>query len=93
MTARLTIALRSPGLILGVRGIDVLLDGEPVHTIGFGETTTVECAAGDRTLQLKLNAVLNRRSNTLRLTVADGEERALAGRYSRMWGTLRLREA
>jgi hypothetical protein len=92
MPARLTITIKSPGLLLGVRGIEILLDGQTVDTVRFGEACRIECAPGDHTLQARLRAVLSRRSNVLRITAVDGDDRIVTGRYSRMWGTLKLEE-
>ncbi|MEP0325238.1 hypothetical protein [Bauldia litoralis] len=92
MVARLTLTIRSPGLLIGVRGIEILLDGEMVDRVQFGEACTIECEAGEHTLRARMRAVISRRSNILKLTVADGEDRRFDGKYSRLWGTLPIRE-
>lgn len=93
MAARLKLTVRSPGLLLGVRKIEVLLDGEPVDAVQFGQTSSLEIAPGDHTAQIVLHAVFKRRSNVLAFRVADDEDRAISGKYSRLWGSLRIREA
>lgn len=94
MTGRIEISLQRTALLLGVRGIEIHLDGEPVDTIGFGATRTISCPPGEHTVQLVLQALFfRRRSNRLAIVVPEGGGVAIMGRYSRMWGNLRLTAA
>lgn len=92
-SARISLIVTSPGLLLGVRGIEVIVDGDVVDMVQFGEPFSFELAPGDHSLQIRLRAMMSRRSNVVNFSAAPGEEIAFSAKYSRMWGTLRLKKA
>ena len=91
--SRIEIAFPSPGWLFGVRGIDVLVDGENVGRVRFGETKTVECAPGPHKVQAVLKAIFSRHSNALDVEVPADEAARVSGVYSRTFGTIELKSA
>jgi hypothetical protein len=90
-TGKIEIALSDPGKLLGVRGLDIQIDGEQAGSIGFGETKQVECAPGSHQVRILLHAVVHRRSNVVTVEVGEDRPARLHGDYSRLWGTVRLK--
>jgi len=91
MSSNIDFSLADIRMLAGVEGIDVLIDGQKRATLQFGDTATFEVEAGERTLQTVLHGMLNRRSNVLTLFVEEGGHVAAIGRYSRLWGNIKLK--
>lgn len=78
------------GALLGIRGIDVLVDGAVAGQIRAGEAREFAVAPGSHGVELELQGIVRRRSNRVEVSVpADGAV-SVAGRYSRLWGKLQL---
>ena len=92
-SSRIEIALADPGGLLGVKDVEVQLDGNPAGKIQFGERLTLHCSGGSHAVQLVLRAIAIRRSNTLMVDVAEGETKSIAASYSRLWGSIKITEA
>jgi hypothetical protein len=71
MAGRITIARAARGWLNSARAYRVLIDGNGVARVKYGQSVTVVAAAGRHDLQL---AVDWERSPKLELDVADGEE-------------------
>lgn len=91
MSSEIEVSLAAVKMLAGVQGIDVLVDGEPQASLQFGETTILPVAPGRRAIQVLLRAVFNRRSNVLSVNVAEGERVVVVGKYSRLWGSIKLK--
>jgi len=91
MSSEIKVSLAAVKMLAGVQGIDVLVDGEPQASLQFGETTILTVAPGRRAIQVALRAVFNRTSNVLPVTVAEGERVMVVGKYSRLWGSIKLK--
>jgi glycine/serine hydroxymethyltransferase len=91
--AAITVTLADIKMLAGVKGIDVLVDGDPQTTLQFGETVTVEVEPGHRAVQAILHGVVQRKSKTLFVLVPEGGHVAIVGKYSRLWGTIKLASA
>ncbi len=90
--SRIEVALVDPGWLLGVRDVEVLVDGNPAGRMQFGEELALDCSSGSHSVQLVLHALVTRRSNALTLDVAAGETKSIAARYSRLWGSIKITE-
>lgn len=90
MAAALTFTLADIKMLAGVKGIDLLVDGVPRTTLQFGETVTIEVEPGQRSVQVILHGVVPRKSKVLHVLAPDGGDVAVMGKYSRLWGTIKL---
>ena len=77
--------------LVGVRGINVLVDGEVATPIDFGKSATVNVEPGMYRVAIQLSGVLNRTSNGVTVELTDGEVAGFIGRYSRLWGSFSLK--
>jgi hypothetical protein len=78
--------------LVGIKGIDVLVDGEKRCSIRFGEVVCLEVNPGERIVQIHLHGTLDRKSGTFQVLVAEGGQVAIEAKYSRMWGNFKLRQ-
>ena len=76
--------------VAGLRGIEILVDGEIRADLQLGESAALEVLPGQHQIGAILNGVVSRRSKQLSVAVADGDEVNVIGKYSRLWGNLRL---
>ena len=93
MPSKIVFALAPVGLLAGVNGIHVLIDGERCRTTQFGETVEFDVSPGPHTFQAVLDAVLERPTKVLELQVADDTTVSINGKYSRLWGNIKLKRA
>ncbi len=93
MPGHIEVTFSDPGLLFGVEGIDVLIDGKMVGSQAFGGRQSFACAPGSHTVQAVLRAVHTRHSNALTVEVAEGASVGVTGRYDRMYGTIALQQA
>ena len=77
--------------LVGVQGIDVLINGEAALQTDFGQTFTLELEPGVYDIAVRLRGVLNRTSNTIQVNVNEEEPTRLIAAYNRFWGSFRLR--
>ncbi len=77
--------------LVGVKGLDVVIDGQVVATTMFGESATVEVAPGGHRVELTLRSVISRTSNPIDVNLADGQTVNITAKYSRMLGTFNLK--
>lgn len=73
--------------------IDVLVDGEAVGSIRFGERTTFPCPPGPHQVRAVMRTVVTRKSNSLKVIVPSDGAFNIRATYSRLWGNLKLRSA
>ncbi len=90
MPAAITVTLADIKMLAGVKGIDLLVDGIPQTTLQFGKTVTVEVEAGPRAVQVILHGVVQRKSKRLIVLAPEGGHVSVVGKYSRLWGTIKL---
>lgn len=92
MPAKLTISIASLILpLVGVKPTGVLVDGQEVAQVNFGQSVACDLSPGVRHVALLLHGVINRQSNTVALNVGEGEPVALIGKYNRFWGSFSLK--
>ena len=91
MSSEIEFSLADIKILAGVEGIDVLIDGQREATLQFGDATTFQVEAGERTVQTILHGMLVRRSKVLTLFAQEGGHVAVVGKYSRFWGNINLK--
>lgn len=92
MAASITIHLKKVRFLFGVKGIHVMLEGEERADLAFGEAITVPTQPGPVRVQVVLKGGMKRYSNTLWLELAEDEEAMIAAEYSRMSGTIEIKQ-
>lgn len=92
MTSSIDITVKPLFLpLMGVEGIDVLLNGQKVGETDFGETFTLKVQPGRYQIALRLHGVLKRTSNTVLAEMDEGQHIRLVAAYNRFWGSIGLR--
>ena len=81
------------GPITGLGEIEILIDGESELSLPLGRADSVEKPPGSYVVQLLLNGMVKRKSKKLKITIAEGESIKLIGKYSRLWGNMKLSKA
>jgi len=78
-------------MIVGIKGVEILVDGKEQTAIEFGETVTFDVEPGEREIRTILYGVADRESKALKVTAIEGEKVAIKGKYSRLWGNIKLK--
>jgi hypothetical protein len=89
MTGAIEIQLNDPGMLAfkDKARCAVLVDGAEVGAMRIGETARFAVAGGEHELRVAMKVgLITRKTNRLRLTVAEGASAIVAGKYSRLWG-------
>lgn len=85
--------------LYGLKSITILLDGQSLKTIQFGETVVFEVSPGQHTIQTKLVSrpilitlffTITRKSTILNVNVAPNAQVSVMAKYSRSWGNIAL---
>jgi hypothetical protein len=76
--------------LIGMGGIDVLVDGQFAAITDFGQTATVDLAPGVHNVAVRLRGVIYRTSNSVTVHAADGQCTAATAKYNRFFGTFKL---
>jgi len=90
LQTKLKISLKDPGYLMGVKGIDVILDGYKICTMQFGEIREFDIAVGAHIINLMLRAMFKRSSNNLQITAKENGIVHIIGDYSRAWGYVKI---
>ena len=90
MAATIELSLPKPGRLVGVRKMELLLDGEVNRNLAFGESYEVLCEPGPHTASIVLYGLLTRRSKPLRFHAGEYETIRINARYNRLLGTITL---
>jgi hypothetical protein len=93
MVAEITLDLSDPGNLIGIRKLELMLDGKLNRDINFGGNYKIECAPGDHAVQIITHGWLRRQSNVLRVATSEGRSTKLIAQYSRLWGNIKLVQA
>jgi hypothetical protein len=88
--SKLVVTLKDPGFLLGVSGIDFLLNGRSLSLMHFGDTKEFEIEAGEHVAKLILHGVVDRSSKNLKFSLGEGESVRMEGKYSRAWGNMNI---
>lgn len=91
MKSKISLSLAPIGLLIGLKGVAVPLDGEKQTTIQPGETLELDVEPGERTVQTVLEGGVPRRSKVLRIQIAPNSDYVVAAKYSRLWGNIKLK--
>jgi hypothetical protein len=84
--------------LIGLKSIAVVLDGQPLRTVQFGETLVLDVPPGQHAIQTKLVSrsfatlfiTVTRTSKALNVTVAPDTQLSIMGKYSRAYGNIEL---
>ena len=79
--------------IAGMGKIDILLDGTNVLSLSLGESASAEVSAGKHVVQTILNGVVKRKSKELEVSIEENSTAKIHGKYSRMWGNMKLQHS
>ncbi|MEQ9811142.1 MAG: hypothetical protein RLO50_00050 [Azospirillaceae bacterium] len=93
MAASVSIVLTKFGGQRGIKGIDVIVGGQVLHTASGDGTYRIELPAGTHVIGLVLRGLATRRSKVVEVTLDEGEARELRGSYSILWGSVALKPA
>lgn len=91
MASKIKLTLKNPGFLIGVQGIHFILDGEFQAEMQFGESREFETAPGEHVAQLILYGMAERSSKELRFSLKEGQHAAIEGKYSRLWGNIKMK--
>jgi len=91
MTAVINVTLDDPGLLKGLKDIDIVLDGNVVRTTDFGRVESIPCDPGEHRVQVVLRALATRKSKEVMLTLVDDAVAELTVSYSKLWGSISLK--
>lgn len=93
MPARIDFTLEKLKMpIVGLGKIDILIDGTIVNSLSLGESVSVEIPAGNYVVQAILNDVVKRISKKLEVSVNENSTIKILGKYSRLWGNMKLQQ-
>ena len=92
MVGKIHVALRNVGFLVGVKGIRVFINGQVQETLQFGESLEKEAEPGEYAVHVELLGVVTRASNVLSIAVEDGQLVKVEGKYSRLWGNVKLKQ-
>ncbi len=91
MSTNLEIKLKKLILpIFGIKGIDILVDGDIVASLPLGGSKTVEASAGNHTIKAVLHGVVDRESKELEISIKENSTVKIIGTYSRIQGDIQL---
>ena len=91
MSAKIEVTLEKLKIpIVGLGKIDILIDGTVMNSISPGESASVEIPAGKHFVQAILNGVVKRISKNLEISVDENSTIKIHGKYSRLWGNMKL---
>lgn len=94
MPARIEVVLEKLKMpIVGMGKIDILVDGDHLFSLSLGECASAEVSAGKHGAQAVLNGVVKRTSKELMVSAEENATERIYGRYSRMWGSIKLRRS
>jgi hypothetical protein len=88
--------------IYGLKAITILLDGQSLKTIQFGETVVFKVSPGQHTIQTKLESrpsiitlffTITRKSTILNMNVAPNTQVSVMAKYSRTTGNIGLQNS
>ena len=93
MSAKIEITLEKLKLpIAGMGQIDILVDGAIVTSLSLGDSVSLTIPAGKHTMQTVLHGVVKRISKELTISVDENSTTKILGKYSRMWGNMKLKQ-
>jgi hypothetical protein len=91
LVGKIQVALHPISILFGVQGIRVFINDQLQETIQFGGVFTADAHPGQYSVHVELLGVVNRSSKQLLLNVEDGMQVNVEGKYSRVWGNIKLR--
>lgn len=71
MTAVINMKLDGPGLLKGLKGIDIVLDGNVVRTTEFGRVESIPSDPGEHRVYVVLRGLVTRKSKEVTVTMVD----------------------
>ncbi|MFQ6013548.1 MAG: hypothetical protein ACE5LS_07895 [Thermoplasmata archaeon] len=95
MPAWLRLSLAPLKMVVGAKGVEILVGGEKRGTLRIGETTRLGIIPGERAIQTILHGVLwiKRKSKVLAVLAKEGEQVVVLSTYTRMSGNVGLKLA
>lgn len=91
MSAKIEVTLEKLKMpVVGMGKIDILVDGTNMISLSLGESTSVEISEGRHVVQAILNGVVKRKSKVLEISVNENSIVKVHGKYSRIWGNMKL---
>lgn len=78
------------GPLLGKHTVALMVDGDLVCSTSLGEKVAVEISPGEHEIQTFFCGILKRKSNIVCVAVAPDSTAKVTGKYSRLWGNIRL---
>ena len=91
MTAKIEVTLEKLKLpIIGMGKIDIMVDGAKVLSMSLGETESAEVTTGKHVVEMLLHGIFERKSKAITISVAENSTAKIRGKYSRMWGNMKL---
>lgn len=91
MSSQIQVTLAEVKMLAGIKGVDILVDGEKRQSIRFGETVSFEVDIGERAIQAVLHGVVVRKSKVLPIVATEGAQLEIDAKYSRLWGNIKLK--
>lgn len=88
--SRIIVSFKNPGFLVGMKGIELLIDGNRVDIFEFGETRVFDIPVGKHVARVYLHGVTDRLSKPLNFTIDHNQTIYIEGTYSRMWGNISL---
>lgn len=83
--------LKTP--IVGMGKIDILVDGTNVLSLSLGESASAEVSSGKHVVQTILNGIVKRKSKELEVSLEENSTAKILGKYSRIWGNMKLQHS
>ena len=91
MSAKIEVTLKKLRMpIIGMGKINVLVDGANVFSLSLGESASADISAGKHVVQTILNGVVKRKSKKLEIFTEENSTAKIVGKYSRIWGNMKL---
>lgn len=90
MPSIVVITIKDPGFLVGVRGIEFLLDGRGQGVLQFGDIKEFEVHLGQHVAKVILHGVIDRSSKELRFSLGEDQTVRIEGKYSRLWGNMSI---
>ncbi len=71
--------------------IELVIDGETKGVVKFGESITVDVTQGNRLVHVVSHTTIKRKSKAILVSVSENQTSYIEGKYSRMWGNIKIK--